>query len=181
MFSVKNDYSRESFIIHNAVQVHLSIAIQKAIAIMLLFVDRFHINVSLKNFHLITIGAYFCESLVRDDKQYYHSRRSFCNFIVVDYVVTMEYANEKGWVINKNIETNPIVRIDPDEKSANAFSNRLTIVTKRISDNNGTTNPIIKEKIDPDDEDAKNFTNRLTIVTRRISDTNTIEMKNSPR
>lgn len=58
-FSVSNGYSRTSIIVHNALQVHLSIAIQKAVSIMLLYVDHFHINVSFNNHHFITIGAFF--------------------------------------------------------------------------------------------------------------------------
>jgi hypothetical protein len=130
MFSVNNDYSRTSIIIHNALQVHLSIAIQKAIGITLLYVDHFHMNIYANNHHFLTIGAFFCESLVRDGKQYYHYQRSFCNhFIVVDYVVTMEYADKMGW-ISKTIDINPMVNGDPPS----SFANRLTVVTKRISD-----------------------------------------------
>ena len=143
MFSVQNDYSRESVIIHNALQVHLSVAVQEAIAIVLLYVDRFHINISFRSHSIITIGAFFCESLVRDSKQYYHCRRSFCKWIVVDYVVSMKYADEKGWVISKNIEINPLVRVDPDEKAANDFANRLTVVTtRRISDSSSSNSSL---------------------------------------
>lgn len=143
MFSVHNDYSRESIILHNALLVHLALIVQKAIAIMLLYVDRFHINVSVGGHNLITVGAFFCESLVRDNRGYYHSQKSFCNIIVVDYVVTMKYADTKGWIIHEDIEVNPIIidtsakRLpDTDEMIELNRISMITTVTKSIYERN---------------------------------------------
>lgn len=124
IFSDESSYTRESIIIHNALQVHLSIAIQQLFLIVLLYIDRFHFNISVYNgrYHIFTIGGYFCESLVRDDKQYYHwQKKLFKNFIIIDYVTSMNYAEEKGWIKENNWNvTNPI-RDD--------INDRLTVIT----------------------------------------------------
>jgi hypothetical protein len=104
---------------------------------MLLYVDRFHINVSVGGINLITVGAFFCESLVRDNRGYYHSQRSFCNIIVVDYVVTMKYAEAKGWIIHEDILVNPIntsaKRLsDTDEMIKLSRISMVTTVTESI-------------------------------------------------
>lgn len=106
MFSVEREYSKYSMIWRNAVQVHLSLALHQVIVTVLLYVDNFHINVSLNNgrFNFITIGAYFCEVIVATKENYYHCQQKYLkNFIIIDYVVSMKHAKEKGWVLSDRI------------------------------------------------------------------------------
>ena len=174
MISTDSDYSRESMIIHNALQVHFAIAIQRLGLYVLLYVDQFHINISLNNgkIHVFTIGAYFCESLVRENKEYYHRKKSlFNNAIILDYVVTMQYAYERGWEQNQFVTSNPM---DKDAFEQRKFANRLTLTTKLLDEStlhNGLNNDIT--------------TNRITIVTKiteplvRIEDSNSDNVSNT--
>ena len=57
------------------------------------------------------------------------------NFCMLNNDYRLVTAEKMGWVISKSIEINPMTKeINADNNSANNFANRLTVVTKRISD-----------------------------------------------
>jgi len=136
MFSDSENYSRWDMIWHNIVQVYVSLAVQRLVIIMLLYVDSFHFNIALCSgrFHFLTIGAYFCESLLHQNVEYYHWQQCiFGKTIIIDYVVTSEHAQQKGWVT-------------PD--SSNEFTDRISMITvKRISSNSEEYVVTTKSKI----------------------------------
>ena len=113
---------------HNAVQIHLSMTVQQFLLTLLLYFDNFHFNISVNSgrTHLITIGASFCEKIIMNSDEYYHWQKIFFNEIVIDYVVTLKYAKEKGWDSSNFAVSNPM----SNKIESDTSTNRITIVTK---------------------------------------------------
>ena len=133
MFSVDNSYSRVDMILRYALQVHFVTAVEELLFIALLYISWYHLNVSLLNgkFRLATVGALFCELLVENGTEYYHYQKSIGNgLIIIDYVVTMDYAEQNNWIKTELKVTNPMVDVTLLSSDKNSEIHRISIVTK---------------------------------------------------
>jgi hypothetical protein len=133
MFSVDNSYSRVDMILRYALQVHFVTAVEELLFIALLYISWYHLNVSLLNgkFRLATVGALFCELLVENGTEYYHYQKSIGNgLIIIDYVVTMDYAEQNNWIKTELKVTNPMIDVTSLSSDKNSEINRISIVTK---------------------------------------------------
>jgi hypothetical protein len=152
MFSVDNSYSRVDMIIRYALQVHFVTAVEELVFIALLYISWYHLNISLFSgkFRLITLGALFCELLVENSTEYYHYQKIIGNgLVIIDFVVTMDYAQQNDWIKTDLKVSNPMIDKQPNEVEINNSEiNRISVITKvsaspemmMISNEKGTEN-----------------------------------------
>jgi hypothetical protein len=79
-------------------------------------------------FRLATLGALFCELLVEQGTDFYHYQKSIGNgFIIIDYVVTKDYAERNEWIKTELKVTNPMASLSSDKTLE---INRISMITK---------------------------------------------------
>lgn len=118
-------------ILRYALQVHLVTAIEELIFIALLYINWCHFNISLLSgkFRLVTVGALFCELLIENGTEYYHyQRNTFNGLVIVDFVVTISYAQQKDWIKTEEKVINPM-RKTTKEVNNDSDINRISMVT----------------------------------------------------